>query len=392
MRALLVALGFLLSLSAAPASVAVGGSRALLSLSAAPVLADARADFERAKRAVRAGEHDQAVGYYTNIIRSRELGGEALAVVYQNRGHTFLMLKHFDGAIGDFTTALRIKPDYAEAHYGRGVGLVAKRRSEAALRDFDAAIALKPEFAPSHGERGRLKLQLGRHTEALADLEEAIRLGSADWRFYNDRGIIMLAWGDLENAFLSFDAAIGISFDAAIGIDPKSNVAYRNRGLIYFLAKKMPEASFDFTQALDLAPGDMETLLWQTIYNTYVALDVGPDIAKRVNAEQMLNWPGPLLELFLDKDVPAAVLRIGETQFAGGPAKLLAQTRYSVGVYYLSRGELEAAQFLFEKVVSMRATTLMEYHAAWMALEWMGVTEPVPAESSTVAPADEKKE
>ena len=366
MRALLVALGF------------------LLSLSAAPVLADARADFERAKRAVRAGEHDQAVGYYTNIIRSRELGGEALAVVYQNRGHTFLMLKHFDGAIGDFTTALRIKPDYAEAHYGRGVGLVAKRRSEAALRDFDAAIALKPEFAPSHGERGRLKLQLGRHTEALADLEEAIRLGSADWRFYNDRGIIMLAWGDLENAFLSFDAAIGI--------DPKSNVAYRNRGLIYFLAKKMPEASFDFTQALDLAPGDMETLLWQTIYNTYVALDVGPDIAKRVNAEQMLNWPGPLLELFLDKDVPAAVLRIGETQFAGGPAKLLAQTRYSVGVYYLSRGELEAAQFLFEKVVSMRATTLMEYHAAWMALEWMGVTEPVPAESSTVAPADEKKE
>ena len=67
MRALLVALGF------------------LLSLPAAPVLADARADFERAKRAIRAGEHDQAVGYYTNIIRSRELGGEALAVVYQNR-------------------------------------------------------------------------------------------------------------------------------------------------------------------------------------------------------------------------------------------------------------------------------------------------------------------
>ena len=124
MRALLVALGF------------------LLSLSAAPVLADARADFERAKRAVRAGEHDQAVGYYSNIIRSRELGGEALAVVYQNRGHTFLMLKHFDGAIGDFTTALRIKPDYAEAYNNRGAAKTLLNRTWEAKQDLQTALKL----------------------------------------------------------------------------------------------------------------------------------------------------------------------------------------------------------------------------------------------------------
>ena len=54
---------------------------------------DAKADFERAMRAIDAGDYEAAVASFTTIIKSRELGAAGLAVVHQNRGHSFLALK-----------------------------------------------------------------------------------------------------------------------------------------------------------------------------------------------------------------------------------------------------------------------------------------------------------
>ncbi len=274
------------------------------------VRADARAEFERAMRAIDAGEFDKAVTHFSLILRSGELGDAGLAVVHQNRGHSFIALGLFDGALGDFNRALTLKPGYAEAHYGRGMALAGKRRNEAALRDFDAAIALKPEFASAHGERGQVLLRLGRHDDALDSLEEAMRLGASDWRVYNDYGIILMARDDLEGAFQSFDAAIGVG--------PEESLPYRNRGIMYFLVGRMVEAGFDLEQALKFGPGDLDTLVWRTIYNAYVALDLREDIAKNTTEESIRAWPGPILEMFLGKDLPGAVLETGEKQFAQG--------------------------------------------------------------------------
>ena len=145
---------------------------------------------------------------------------------------------------------------------------------------------------------------------------------------------------------------------------------------MYFLVGRMVEAGFDLEQALKFGPGDLDTLVWRTIYNAYVALDLREDIAKNTTEESIRAWPGPILEMFLGKDVPGAVLETGEKQFARGPARLLAQARYAIGVYYLTQNDIPAARELFEKVVAMERPTLFESHAALRALHSIGANVP----------------
>ncbi len=331
-------------------------------------VADARADFERAMRAVEGGDYSAAVKHFGNIIKSGELGPAGLAVVHVNRGHSFLQLELYDGALGDFTRALTLSPGHAGAHYGRGRALAAKGQDQAALADFDAAIANRPDFAEPHGERGQVLLRLGRLDEALVSLNEAIRLGVQDWRVSNNRGIILMTRGDLQGAFGAFDQAVGAG--------PDQGTPYRNRGILYMFAGTLPQAGFDLEQAVKLAPGDLDTILWRTIYNSVVALGVKSEIAGLTTPETRRAWPGPLLEMFLETDVPASVLATGEEQFARGPAQLLAQTRYAVAIYYLFNGNPNRARDLFERIVAMGVPNLFEHHGAVIMLERMGV---VPA-------------
>jgi len=47
-----------------------------------------------------------------------------------------------EGALQDFSEAIRLKPDDAEAFYNRGVGRRAKGDVEGALQDYNEAIRL----------------------------------------------------------------------------------------------------------------------------------------------------------------------------------------------------------------------------------------------------------
>jgi tetratricopeptide (TPR) repeat protein len=55
--------------------------------------------------------------------------------------------RDLDGAIADFTKAIELKPDYAEAYYFRGLAKQAKRDLDGATTDFTKAIELKPGYA-----------------------------------------------------------------------------------------------------------------------------------------------------------------------------------------------------------------------------------------------------
>ena len=72
----------------------------------------------------------------------------------------------FRGAIGEYTKAISLRPDYAEAYMARGraVSLRAivdgpyhgrgKRPPTSAMADYSRAIQLKPDYAEAYAERG----------------------------------------------------------------------------------------------------------------------------------------------------------------------------------------------------------------------------------------------
>ncbi|MDR0524545.1 MAG: tetratricopeptide repeat protein [Spirochaetaceae bacterium] len=61
------------------------------------------------------------------------------SVVYDEKGD-------YDRAIGDFTQAIRLDPNYAAAYGTRGVAYSAIGQNSRAIQDLERAIALNPNY------------------------------------------------------------------------------------------------------------------------------------------------------------------------------------------------------------------------------------------------------
>jgi Flp pilus assembly protein TadD len=102
------------------------------------------------------------------------------ATDYCNRGAEKGQKGDFNGALADFSKAIELKPDYAEAYNKRGLakGGLAKSPNDvdSALADYNKAIELKPDYAEAYYNRGVAKQAKGDKSGALADQNKAIEL------------------------------------------------------------------------------------------------------------------------------------------------------------------------------------------------------------------------
>jgi tetratricopeptide (TPR) repeat protein len=57
-----------------------------------------------------------------------------------------LRVGRFEEAIEHYTQALRIEPDYAEAHVNLGIALERVGRVQAAMEHYDQALLLRPDL------------------------------------------------------------------------------------------------------------------------------------------------------------------------------------------------------------------------------------------------------
>jgi tetratricopeptide (TPR) repeat protein len=78
-----------------------------------------------------------------------------------------------DEAIAEYRAAIRIKPDYAEAHLDLGLVQGKQRKLEEAIAELRAAIRIKPDHAEAHFNLGIALANQGRRDEAIAELREA---------------------------------------------------------------------------------------------------------------------------------------------------------------------------------------------------------------------------
>ena len=117
-------------------------------------------------------------------------------------------------AIDAYDHSVRLKPDYAEAYYNRGVAKSDLGRHEQAIADYDEAIRLKPDYAEAYSNRGGAKSKLGRHEDAIADHDEAIRLRpDAAFAYYN-RGVANTQLDRMDAAQQDLKAALAKARDA----------------------------------------------------------------------------------------------------------------------------------------------------------------------------------
>jgi tetratricopeptide (TPR) repeat protein len=92
--------------------------------------------------------------------------------------------RNFEGAIADYTEAIRLRPDFAETYYLRGLTYEDLKQYDKAISDYTEAIRLQPpkfeDAAIFRGEmyalRANAYFSLKQYGKAISDYTEAIRL------------------------------------------------------------------------------------------------------------------------------------------------------------------------------------------------------------------------
>jgi tetratricopeptide (TPR) repeat protein len=95
---------------------------------------------------------------------------------YNNRGNARDDLGDKQGAIADYSKAIELKPDLAEAYSNRGNARSALGDKQGAIADYSKAIELKPDLAGAYNNRGLARSDLGDKQGAIEDAQKAAKL------------------------------------------------------------------------------------------------------------------------------------------------------------------------------------------------------------------------
>ena len=105
-----------------------------------------------------------------------------------------------EGAIADFTAAMKITPQEVYLYLARSAALVKLDRHAEALQDREQAVKLAPNSAEVYLARGGSYHQLGQHEKGLADRSKAIELDPQLPEAWFARGSAYYLLGDYAKA------------------------------------------------------------------------------------------------------------------------------------------------------------------------------------------------
>lgn len=86
----------------------------------------------------------------------------------------------YDGKIRDYSEAIRLKSDYADAYYSRGNAYLNKGEVDCAIDDYDQAIRLKVDFVNAYWGRGTAYEKQGELQKANDEYQKYIDLGGRE--------------------------------------------------------------------------------------------------------------------------------------------------------------------------------------------------------------------
>ena len=149
-----------------------------------------------------------------------------------------------------FKKALKLRPDHPMLLTNLGNALQLQGEIEKAIEWFNKAIIQDPGFAGAHNNLANALRDLGRYREAVVAYKQAIKFnpGLAD-TYYN--------LGSILNELDEFDEAVS-NFKKAIKIDPRHKVAHNGLGNALSYQGEMDKAIASYLRAIEIDPGHKE--------------------------------------------------------------------------------------------------------------------------------------
>lgn len=182
----------------------------------------------------------------TRLATSADVPESTRVLALYHRGVELRRTGRLQGAIDDYTTAIRLDPRFEPAYVSRGVALLEQGKIELARKDLDQAIVLAPRDFQAWHNRAVVNRRAQRNEQAIEDFSEAIRLNPGLAEAWNGRGTVRQSRGDLLGATQDFGSALKI--------DPNSSLVLNNRAVAWRSLGRSDLALADLDQALEHSP------------------------------------------------------------------------------------------------------------------------------------------
>lgn len=213
--------------------------------------------------------------------------GESDPVKLFERGQNAHAKGDLNRALALYEAAIKLRPEFPEAEYQRGIALVSLNREAEAERPFRRAIELRKDWPLPYAALGNLLAREGHDEQAEPLLRHALDLGAKDQvtldalatvrlraRNYDaalalakqateDENATASAWalrGAIER-YMGNKMAAAASFDHALQIEPHSVTALKERAELRAEFGDYENAIGDLKTALSLREGDREISL-----------------------------------------------------------------------------------------------------------------------------------
>ena len=147
-----------------------------------------------------------------------------------------------------FTEAIRLNPNFFEAHYNLGNILKAQGKLAAAVESYHCALAIKPDSVVIHLNLGNALKAQGKLAAAAESYQRALAIKPNDATVHYNIGNTFQEQGDL--------AAAVESYHRALAIKPDYMEAHHNLGITFFEQGKLEAAMESYHRALVIKPDD----------------------------------------------------------------------------------------------------------------------------------------
>ncbi len=198
--------------------------------------------YKNGKAKVELKDYTGAIVEYTKAIEVKPNYAQA----YRGRGAAKINLDDYRGAIADFTKAIEIDPNDTFSYWDRGIasGFLKDYDYNGAIADLTKVIAIIPNADSAYYYRGQIKMRQKNYDGAIADCDIAIQMNPTDEKSYFLRGN--------AKALLNRNRAALEDYNKAIEINPQNAEAYYNRGAVKHNLGYESSSIDDFNKSTDL--------------------------------------------------------------------------------------------------------------------------------------------
>jgi lipoprotein NlpI len=152
------------------------------------------------------------VASFGKYINSGRLQGAALAQRYWERGIQYGKLGHYDKAISDYTSAIKLNPQLTNIYIDRAVGYARLEKYNEAYADLNTVLQAQPNNLRAYVTRGTLNFLVGKYENAAADFKRYLQLKPND--------IYRMLWLFLSEKYHNRDAVSDVpKFSANVNLD-----------------------------------------------------------------------------------------------------------------------------------------------------------------------------